>query len=54
MFDSFALFFRALIALATVVAVWMSIGSEEVRGSDQGEYYAILLSSAHCPEAAQA
>lgn len=45
-FDSFALFFRALIALATVVAVWMSIGSEEVRGSDQGEYYAILLASA--------
>ena len=44
--DSFALFFRALIALATVVAVWMSIGSEEVRSSDQGEYYAILLSSA--------
>jgi len=44
--DSFALFFRALIALATVVAVWMSIGSEEVKTSDQGEYYAILLSSA--------
>src|SRR5579862_9353610 len=44
--DSFALFFRALIALAAVVAVWMSIGSEEVRSSDQGEYYAILLSSA--------
>jgi len=44
--DSFALFFRALIALGTVVSIWMSIGSEEVRGSDQGEYYAILLSSA--------
>ena len=44
--DGFATFFRALIALATVVAVWMSIGSEEVRGCDQGEYYAILLSSA--------
>src|SRR6202040_4172324 len=27
-FDSFAIYFRALIALATVVAVWMSIGSE--------------------------
>src|SRR6267154_1642900 len=36
----------ALITLATVVAVWMSIGSEEVRNCDQGEYYAILLASA--------
>jgi NADH-quinone oxidoreductase subunit N len=44
-YDSFAVFFRALLALAAVVAVWMSIGSEEVRGCDQGEYYAILLSS---------
>src|ERR1700746_2262772 len=45
-FDSFAIYFRALIALAAVVAVWMSIGSEEVRNCDQGEYYAILLASA--------
>lgn len=44
--DAFAIFFRALIALAAVVAVWMSIGSEEVKTCDQGEYYAILLSSA--------
>ena len=44
--DPFALFFRALIALATVVAVWMSMGSDEVGKCDQGEYYAILLSSA--------
>ena len=44
-FDSFAIYFRALIALATVVAVWMSIGSVEVRACDQGEYYAILLAS---------
>lgn len=42
-FDSFGLFFRALIALATLVAVWMSIGSEEVKTCEQGEYYAILL-----------
>src|SRR5579885_2719909 len=45
-FDAFGLFFRVLIALATLVAVWMSIGSEEVRRCDQGEYYAILLASA--------
>ncbi|HYB92468.1 MAG TPA: NADH-quinone oxidoreductase subunit N [Candidatus Binataceae bacterium] len=44
--DSFAIFFRALIALAALVAVWMSIGSEEVRRCDQGEYYAILIASA--------
>jgi len=43
--DSFSLFFRALLALAALVAIWMSIGSEEVRGCDQGEYYAILLAS---------
>src|SRR5690242_3942726 len=29
-YDPFALFFRALIALAALVAVWMSIGSDEV------------------------
>ncbi len=44
--DGFAIFFRALIALALVVAIWMSIGSEEVKTCDQGEYYAILLASA--------
>jgi len=44
-FDGFAMFFRALIALAALVAVWMSMGSEEVHGCDQGEYYAILLAS---------
>ena len=27
--DAFAIFFRALIALAAVIAVWMSIGSKE-------------------------
>lgn len=43
--DSFAIFFRALIALAALIGVWMSIGSEEVRSCDQGEYYAILLAS---------
>src|SRR5215469_3315024 len=44
-FDSFAVFFRFLIGLAAVVAIWMSIGSREVRECDQGEYYAILLAS---------
>src|ERR1700683_2369301 len=44
--EAFAIFFRALIALAVVIAVWMSIGSLEVEHCDQGEYYAILLASA--------
>jgi NADH-quinone oxidoreductase subunit N len=45
-FDSFAFFFRLLIMLATIVAVWMSIGSAEVRLCEQGEYYAVLMSAA--------
>src|SRR5579862_5637322 len=44
-FDSFAIYFRVLIGLAAVVAIWMSMGSEEVKNCDQGEYYAILLAS---------
>jgi len=44
-YDSFAIFFRALIALAALVAVWMSIGSDEVQECEQGEYYAVLLAS---------
>jgi NADH-quinone oxidoreductase subunit N len=44
-YDSFAIFFRALIALAALVAVWMSIGSNEVHHCEQGEYYAVLLAS---------
>jgi NADH-quinone oxidoreductase subunit N len=43
--DAFAVFFRFLIALAAVIAVWMSIGSKEAQSCDQGEYYAILLAS---------
>ena len=45
-FDGFAFFFRLLISLATLVAVWMSIGSVEVKGCDQGEYYAVLMAGA--------
>jgi NADH-quinone oxidoreductase subunit N len=44
-YDSFAIFFRALIILAAMVAVWMSIGSEEVQKCEQGEYYAVLTAS---------
>ncbi len=44
--DSFAFFFRLLIILATIVAVWMSIGSDEVKRCEQGEYYAVLMAGA--------
>jgi NADH-quinone oxidoreductase subunit N len=43
--DPFAVFFRALIALAALAAVWMSVGSAEVKDCEQGEYYAVLLAS---------
>jgi NADH-quinone oxidoreductase subunit N len=44
--DDFAVFFRVVLALATVAAVWMSVGSREVRGPNEGEYFVLLLSSA--------
>src|SRR5579885_1096248 len=44
-FDSFAFFFRLLITLATIVAIWMSLGSREVKRCDQGEYYAVLIAA---------
>jgi NADH-quinone oxidoreductase subunit N len=44
-YDSFAIFFRALIALAGLVAVWMSIGSKEVKSCEPGEYYSVLIAS---------
>src|SRR5437899_8723414 len=44
--DPFAVFFKGLFALAALVAVWMSLGSNEINGPNQGEYYGLLLSSA--------
>src|SRR6185295_2210187 len=44
--DQFAVFFKVVFALATLAAVWMSLGSKEVQRTYQGEYYGILLSSA--------
>ena len=44
-YDPFATFFRVLIALAALVATWMSIGSDEVKSCEQGEYYAVLTAS---------
>jgi NADH-quinone oxidoreductase subunit N len=44
--DPFAVFFKMVFALATLAAVWMSLGSKEVRDMRRGEYYGLLLSSA--------
>jgi len=43
--DNFAIFFKVVLALSAVGAVWMSLGSKEVNGPNQGEYYGILLAS---------
>lgn len=44
--DPFAVFFKVVFALAAVAAIWMSLGSKEVRRVSQGEYYGMLLASA--------
>src|SRR5262245_7253549 len=44
--DAFAVFFKVLLGLALLAAVWMSLGSRGIRGRpNEGEYYALLLSS---------
>ena len=43
--DNFAIFFKVVLSLSAVGAIWMSLSSREIRNSDQGEYYAILLAS---------
>src|SRR5438046_3135120 len=43
--DQFAVFFKVLFSLAALSAVWMSLGSKEIKGPNQGEYYGLLLSS---------
>lgn len=44
-FDPFAVFFKALCALAGMFCVWMSMGSGEVHRSAQAEYYTLLLAA---------
>src|SRR5437870_1214569 len=46
-FDGFSVYFKVLLGLALLAAVWMSLGSREVRGQpNEGEYFTLLLSSA--------
>lgn len=41
--DNFSLFFKVLTLAALAAAIWMSIGSREVRQVHLGEYYIVLL-----------
>lgn len=42
--DGFAVFFKVLTALATLIVIFMSIDSDELRDRTQAEYYVFLLS----------
>jgi NADH-quinone oxidoreductase subunit N len=44
-YDEYGQFFKILLALCGFAAVWMSLGSVEVRRVNQGEYFAILLAA---------
>ena len=41
--DNFSLFFKVFALAATILTVWMSLGSNEIRQVHQGEYYTLLL-----------
>ncbi|HTM08273.1 MAG TPA: NADH-quinone oxidoreductase subunit N [Verrucomicrobiae bacterium] len=43
--DQFSLFFKLVALTATILVLWMSLGSREVATLHQGEYATILLSS---------
>ena len=43
--DDFAVFFKLVFSLAAFATVWMSLGSNEVRSTSEGEYYGLLLAS---------
>ena len=44
--DNFSLFFKVFALVATILTVWMSLGSNEIRQVHQGEYYTLLLTCA--------
>ncbi|MBP2673606.1 MAG: nuoN [Deltaproteobacteria bacterium] len=44
-YDSFAVFFKVLTALATIVVVFMSMDSRDMEGRPQMEFYVFLLST---------
>ena len=45
-FDAFSVFFKLLLGLSLLAAIWMSLRSPEVRGRpNEGEYHTLLLGS---------
>ena len=44
--DNFSLFFKVFALVATVLTIWMSLGSNEIRQVHQGEYYTLVLTCA--------
>jgi NADH-quinone oxidoreductase subunit N len=43
--DSFATFFKIVLGLSAFGAIWMSLGSKELRDQHPGEYYMILVAT---------
>ena len=44
--DNFSLFFKVFALTATILCIWMSLGSAEIKQVHQGEYYTLLLTCA--------
>src|ERR1043166_2156720 len=44
--DNFSLFFKIFALAATILTIWMSLGSNEIKQLHQGEYYTLLLTCA--------
>src|SRR3990172_2846869 len=44
--DNFSLFFKVLALAAAILTIWISVGSNEIKQVHQGEFYALLLTSA--------
>lgn len=44
--DNFSLFFKVLVLAATILCLWMSLSSNELKNVYHGEYYTLLLTSA--------
>jgi NADH-quinone oxidoreductase subunit N len=43
--DSFAVFFKVILGLASFGTIWMSLGSKELENEHPGEYYVLVLAS---------
>ena len=41
--DNFSLFFKVFALVATILTIWMSLDSNEIKQVHQGEYYTLLL-----------